>query len=440
MALAFQLEDENLRRIFEYYNLSKDKAFMILPLVGVCRYILALKGGVEDQFNVFKDVVICCLLLACFASFIRLGMELPIHISNWLNLGEVSVNVDPAPGDRFSMVVSSICRVVTYAAYVISKFIYYASLLILCFLAAWVIIGVTMTSFFGALVIFMVVFLFVCLIPTFWTLVNAGTKLLFDPKDPDWNNSILVISAAGKALLTWLSFKKALYEPFLQKFHEASKSIIQKGAQTASLVAGGAGLGAKAIGAVGGQKYLNAGSNALSALKNNGLRVSQQTVPTAEKIISSVGASAMNGFNKTAPKVSDTLKRGAAYFQNKADPYNQRPIAGSSPFNRTLASNSSFSLRKVRLSSSSPSSSGSVPSDTIGGKKKSNVKIAQPHTIPSLQKTSARVSDQMNPSAALSTRTDAIVRSSFVRVVDQPSISPVSAAFKPTRKVRGKTK
>lgn len=366
MAFAFQLEDQNLRQIFEYYNMSKDQAFLFLPIVGVVRYIFALKGGVEDQFNVFKDVVICCVLLLTFASFITLGMELPQHIAKWTNLGEVTVNVDPIAGSRFSIWVSILCKWTTHACYVVAKVIYYVSLLILCFLAAWVILGVTMTSFFSAFVVFVVVFLFVCLIPTFWTLVNIGTKLLFDAKDPDWNNSVLVMSSIGKAVLTWISFKKALYEPFLQKFHEASKSIMQKGFQTAALASTGIGATGKVLTAFGGQKYVDGSSNAIKSLKSTGLKYSQMTIPTAEKLISAAGSKAFKEIHEASPKIGSTLKNGVSFFQNKSNLYNLEKIPGSSPFMRTLRSTSTFSFRSGSIKSP-PSQQTSSQSGTSTG-------------------------------------------------------------------------
>lgn len=382
MAFAFQLEDENLRRIFEYYNMSKDQAFLLLPLVGIIRYIVALKGNVEDQVNVFKDVLICCVLLATFASFINLGMELPQYISKWTHLGDVSVNVDPTAGDKFSLTVATICRWATHICYVIAKVIYYVSLLILCFLSAWVILGVTMTSFFGAFIVFLVVFLFVCLIPTFWTLVNLGTKLLFDSKDPDWNNSVLIMSAIGKAFLTWLSFKKALYEPFLQKFHEASKSIAQKGIQTAALAGSGLGLGAKAVGALGGQKYIDGTGNALSSLKSNALKASQQTIPTAENLIASASYGAMKGLSAASPKIAGALKNGANYFRNRSNPYNLQPIPGSSPFSRTLSGSSSFGTRSTSIGNASQLGS-LAPIAGVGPSTSSTINSPRSGKIPS---------------------------------------------------------
>jgi hypothetical protein len=104
-------------------------------------------------------------------------------------------------------------------------------------------------------------------------------------------------------------------------------------------------LAGQTVSALGGQKYLDGGNNAFNSFKESALRYSQQTIPTAEKIISQAGLQTMKGINKASPAIGTTLKNGANFFKNKSNPYNGQAIPGSSPFMRSIAGSSSFTIR-----------------------------------------------------------------------------------------------
>lgn len=367
MEASFEITDGALRKLIEFSNISKGHVVLFLPIAILARTTLAFLGGIEDQFRVLKDIFACCILVVGFLSYLNFVVEAPQFFADKVGISHIEVNVSPDRGNFFALDIAVISKSVGYFCYGLAVLVYRLSLMLLAFLSGYIILATTMTSSYGSLLVYCLLLLLVGLMPVFWGIINLITQWQFDPDDAAWNNLMILFSSIAKGLLTVMIGKKALWEPFLSKGVAAASSFLGMGAKGIALASGGGALAKATYAALGGEKHIEKVSEKINNLKQFAKDSLKKTIPTIERASIAAGTPVVAGIARHAPSMVEATKRASSYFRDKKSPYNGEVLTGSSPFIRTLKSNSSLNRPTLRShSAKADESSVSKETNSVG--------------------------------------------------------------------------